>query len=357
MTIHMNPMGQGLGNSPGGMLRQMGSVGRGGPEHILRSGGWQGAGSTRSSSEPVFVPSVDQSPAELLAALSFVRPSAVSTTLTAQGQTTMKVKVQRFVGEDQGANPAFDQGNPPPPTAFDLDDEKEFTLQRMGRTVATYASDLHAAEPGAAGDARQSQALAAISQLLYWMNVWLGGPLAGQVGFKSVLQLAEEASRTDKSTALNVDVASQRLLTEVWTRGDGAGDGISCLLGNDRMLRSLMINAGDTPNCGYGEDRRSGMTVYHYLGIPFYRVPFPDKVSDGIVDTSKGWLVGANLGPMGMQMIHVTGTSESRGIQRDVQPLDAAAGTVVQLVQAALTPVLWDPYGIKGYGNVADSSL
>jgi hypothetical protein len=86
-------------------------------------------------------------------------------------------------------------------------------------------------------------------------------------------------------------VAAQRLLTEVWTRGDGAGDGISCLLGNDRMLRSLLFSAGNTPNCGYGEDRRSGMTVYHYLGIPFYRVPFPDKA----MDSSKGWLVGANL--------------------------------------------------------------
>ncbi|MEZ4391098.1 MAG: hypothetical protein R3A48_08385 [Polyangiales bacterium] len=293
-----------------------------------------------------------------MAALTFRRPSAVSTALTTQGQTTMTVKVQRFVAGDQGANPLFDQGNPPPPVAFEVGAETEFTLQRMGRSVATYAADLSAAEPGAAGNARQSQTIAAISQLLYWMNKWLGGPLAGQVGFKSVLQIADEANRTNKSTDLAVDVAARRLLTEVWTRGEGAGEGIDCLLGNDQMLRSLMTTAGDTPNCGLWIDRRSGLNVYHYLGIPFYRVPFPHKIipETSEPDPTRGWLVGANLGPMGLQMVHVTGTAESRGIQLDVQPLDAAAGTVVQLVQAALTPVLWDPYGILGFDSVAYSA-
>lgn len=100
------------------------------------------------------------------------------------------------------------------------------------------------------------------------------------------------------------------------------------------------------------------MNVYHYLGIPFYRVPFPHKIilETSEPDPTRGWLVGANLGPMGLQMVHVTGTAESRGIQLDVQPLDAAAGTVVQLVQAALTPVLWDPYGILGFDSVAYSA-
>lgn len=341
MTIRTNLFDGGAGAAPGAQLRMMGGLQGAGL-------GLPGMSSGQGLTEPVFVISANQSPAELLAALSFVRPSAVSTSLDNDGQVVMKVEVESFKTADQGASPRFEGGNPPSPVEFGVNAKKEYVLQRLGRSVATYRTDLHAAEAGTVSNLQQTKVVTAISQLLYWMNVWLGGPEAGQPGFVSVLGVASGVSRIDPVANISVTAAARRLLTEVWTRGEGAGEGIHCLLGNSRMLRTLMSAAADTSNCGYWLDRRSGMTVYHYQGVPFYRVPFPDTDAD-----TKGWLVGANLGATGLQMVHVTGTSESRGLQLETQPIDASAGTVVQLVQGAMTPVLWDPFGIMAYGGIA----
>ena len=342
-------MGMGGQNSDSSILRLIGNAtGAGAARSSAGNRGGYVVG--RTLSESVFIPSADQPPAELLMALSFVRPSAVVSDLDTNGQVTLKVEVQNFKAsgaDPQGPNPFYGDGNPPASVTFAVDSKRSYELVRLGRSVSTYRSDSGAAEPGTAGDARQSQTTAAISQLIFWMNRWLGGPDSGQTGFASLLEIATNESRFNAALKPSVVSAADRLLTEVWTRGDGAGEGADCLVGNDRMLRSLITSAGSKPNCGFWRDVRSQAVVYHYLGKPFYRVPLPDGT-----DANSGWMCGLNLGSLGLQMIHVTGTAESRGIQLDVQPVDAASGTVVQLVHAAVTPVLWDPYGIFAYNNI-----
>ena len=66
------------------------------------------------------------------------------------------------------------------------------------------------------------------------------------------------------------------LIKQIFPNGVGVGEGIHALLGNSRLLRKLQGTAtGQKGMSGYRIDRRSGMFVYHYMGIPFYRCEVP----------------------------------------------------------------------------------
>jgi len=171
--------------------------------------------------------------------------------------------------------------------------------------------------------------------------------------FKSLTKLAtDHPARVDVTAFPTAAQAAALAMSRVCPTGNGAGEGPHCLVGNDDMLRVLINSAFNASDCGWRRDARTGLIVYHHLGLPFYRAALPTTtVAEPLSSTSS--LYAVNLGVSGMALVHAYGTAESLGLQVDDEPTQTSAATQGLLVHGAWSLVAWEPEAFFACTNVS----
>ncbi|MBL8677633.1 MAG: hypothetical protein JNK05_00590 [Myxococcales bacterium] len=162
---------------------------------------------------------------------------------------------------------------------------------------------------------------------------------------------ALSVGRTSPEASLGstFEQAVRNLLVKVTPNGGGAGEGLHCLIGGPTVLRMLMATAtGQSGTSGWRTDSRTGLLVYHYMGIPFYRTAVGDT---GEPLTAK--LYAANLGETGLQLVHAYGTPDSFGIEADELPITSNTASRAYTVHGAWALQLWEPEGIYEMTDIA----
>jgi len=215
----------------------------------------------------------------------------------------------------------------------------------------------------ARGNPSASRLPVAVTRLAAWVDYYLGRGTGTETppAFEGLVSYAAKFSRLRNAatldTALNLDVAARLAMTAVNPRDRGAGASVDCLIGNDRIVRSLMASPwGLTGSSGWRMDVRTGLNVYHYAGIPVYRCNlsnYIEIIADvPVEDPDKSYLFAANLGRDGLCLVHANGNADTLGIQVDEEPVSPQQGQVRYVVHGAWAPFAFDPGAIIGYGKV-----
>ncbi|MEZ4393202.1 MAG: hypothetical protein R3A48_19120 [Polyangiales bacterium] len=190
-------------------------------------------------------------------------------------------------------------------------------LARIGLRVTALKID-SAVAPSVSRDPSAWRVAATSNRLLMTLDTLMGTTTAG--GFQSLGQLAALVDHLDLAGAATLDDLAISLITSVSASGRGCGEGAHCLIGNNTMLTALAKTATAKANgsCGWRLDPRTGLTVYHFLGVPFYRCD--------IAEDEGHFLFSANLGATGLRltMVHGYGTAETYGLEVDQEPVHPA---------------------------------
>lgn len=146
-------------------------------------------------------------------------------------------------------------------------------------------------------------------------------------------------SRTTTSSAANLQVNLTKAITSVTVTGTGAGEGANCLVGGPLALRALIgTAAGGSASSGWKEDSRTGRSVYHWLGLPFYRTDCDES--------GGGRMYAANLGPSGLTLAYGAGTAETYGFQVDEMPITESSANREYTVHGAFSLVAFEAESI-----------
>lgn len=116
------------------------------------------------------------------------------------------------------------------------------------------------------------------------------------------------------------------------------------------MLTALMKSPVSRANgsCCWKHDPRTGLSVFHYLGVPFYRANVePREGGEG-----GAYLFAANLGPTGLCVVHAYGTRESYGLEVDVESTNAAKVARDIVVHGAWQLIAWEDGAVYGYHSL-----
>jgi hypothetical protein len=338
----------------------------GAADSFFRQDATQRTPGARDFSNPVYIPErntwviatsakTNVAPSEFLQALPFVKgnPLTVVTATVALG-TQLQVVVQK---DSIWANdPAQTIYTPFPTTIFEGPSTSpgtdNYTLVRMGLRVTALKVD-SAVSPSASQDPSAWRVVAATNRLLLGLDQAVGtGVVTASASFLGFADLAAGTTPSQflNGTGVSLDDAAANLLGLVSTTGRGLGEGVHCLVGNNAMLTALM----KTPvsrfngNCGWKLDPRTGLTVFHYIGVPFYRANIAPRAggADG------AYLFAANLGPTGLCMVHAYGTRESYGFEVDVESTNAAQLARDIVVHGAFQLVAWEDGAVYGYHSL-----
>jgi hypothetical protein len=142
------------------------------------------------------------------------------------------------------------------------------------------------------------------------------------------------------ASAASIESDVRKAIAAVTTNGRGPGEGTHCLIGNDRVLRRLMtVASGQQGRSGWCHDARSGLVVFHYMGLPFYRTAIATTGGAGV---EKSKLYAANLGPTGINLLYAYGAPASFGLELD--ETSAPAGQVLKdmVVHGAWALTCWE---------------
>lgn len=319
-----------------------------GVEQLMASygGAWQGGGlgvasSERDLSQTVFSPGRGTTVAEFLQAVPKVKGRPLQAT-GSNAIPTLQVSVQR-ADASITAMPLYDASTPVPSGVTDLGTAETFTLARLGLKIAAMKVDAAAAPLNAARNPVEPRVRMATADLLRNLNTLLAVGDVGAPDFKSLNQLAtDHLTRIDVTLFASPAQAAARALPMVCPTGNGAGEGPHCLVGNDDMLAALMRSAVASSDCGWRRDARTGLFVYHYQGVPFYRAPLLTTVVEDPPATVSP-LFAINLGATGLALVHAYGTAESLGLQVDEEPTQTTTATQGLLVHGAWSLVAWEP--------------
>lgn len=341
----------------------------GGPSYTARApaellGGHAAGAGLRSRAMDLsrlrFSPSMPLRPvAELLQALPMVKGDPVMSNISggSSEETNLLVQIQYFKDEEPLYDPMMipvygSTGSPAPKAVSTLTNSIiTFSLARLGFYIKGARIDSEAASWEASGNPTSNRVSTAVNQLLTWIDYSLGHTTSMPASFDSLGALATKLGRISNIPAGSptLEQSAQRLLSEINPRGRGAGAGPHCLIGNARMMRSLMATeSGTTGASGWFPDRRTGLLIYHYQGVPFYRADLEDTNGD----KTEGYLFAANLGPDGLHLVHAYGTAESYGVQIDEEPIVPSTAQVHYVVHGAWELVAFDSGAIKGYDDV-----
>jgi len=216
-------------------------------------------------------------------------------------------------------------------------DAQIFPISRLGARVRLPAGEN-------ADDARQGivrfRIEAAITAILTSLGrMIVDGSGAGKPAqFKGLAALCAENGTTAQSTG-DVDADAAEALLRIATRSGGGADGPHCLLGSQRVLRRLMASpVGRSGSSGWKRDLRTGRVVFHYHGLPFYRVA--DDLS------KSGRLYAANLGPNGLQLLHTEATRDSFGLAFTDTPPQSPPGIREVSISAGYALLLPDRHSL-----------
>ena len=284
---------------------------------------------------------------DALSALTFVKGSPLMGNVTGLAATGLQVQVQRA---NTIVVPAiYDLATPAitdVATLLDTGGVDTFALSRIGGKVKVPLIDEGVTVAGTTQDYADFQLQVAATGLIRRLdfNIGQGDAATGVFGFNGLAKLS--VGRSIASTSFAADV--RQLISAITPNGDsGTGEGIDCFFGGVLTLRRLMALA--VTQGGFGEwkrDFRTGRTVFHYMGIPYYRTE-TSEVSSG----TGGKLYGANLGSTGLQMIYAYGQSDTFGIAVQETPVTAATGLRAVTVHGAWALVLWEKEAIQELTN------
>jgi hypothetical protein len=153
-------------------------------------------------------------------------------------------------------------------------------------------------------------------------------------------------SRTTPSSAANLQVSLTKAITSVTVTGSGAGEGANCLVGGPLALRALIgTAAGTSASSGWKEDARTGKSVYHWLGLPYYRTDCDESTG--------GTMYAANLGPSGLALAYGAGSAETYGFQVDELPITETSGNREYTVHGAFALVAFEAESIFELTGIA----
>jgi hypothetical protein len=315
-----------------------------------------GRGGARDFSQPVYtpwrttlysalgVPMV--APAEFLQAVRFVKGSPLTVTPGVGGTPTLlSVVVQRdslWTGDiDDMVYDDVSTSIDPGPT--DSGSTFPLNLARLGLRVTGLKID-SAVAPSASRDPSAWRVAAASNRLLMAVDATVGG---NGTLFPSLSSLAASVGHLGTPTAATLDDEAIDLLGRVSATGRGCGEGVHALVGKPKLLSALAKTATAKTNgsCGWRVDPRTGLTVYHFLGVPFYRCEVADDAE------GNAQLFAVNLGPTGITMVHAYGSAETYGLEVEQEPTHPQIAARDILVHGAWTLAMWDPgalFGVKG---------
>lgn len=309
-------------------------------------------------SRPLFRAALDVPVAELFQALPKVKGAPILSAVDTNGETTLSVQVQYPEDPvDPYANsPVYSSGSNPAAVPTAVTGIKEFKLARMGYYVPATKIDSKAVAWVASGNPAATRLPTAVSYLASWVDYFLGRGDGTETppAFEGLVKYAGSIQRIiTPGSAINPDEAARLAMTKVNPRDRGAGASVDCLIGNDRMVRSLMNTTGGlTGSSGWRVDARTGLNVYHYAGLPVYRC----NLDDFSAVNNQGYLFAANLGRDGLSLVHAYGTADTLGIQVDEEPISPQQGQVRYVVHGAWALFAFDPGALIGYGKVTYTS-
>lgn len=304
-------------------------------------------GQTIDASRTLFRVGTSAKVSDALSALTFVKGSPLMGNVSGVSATALQVQVQRLSAIVQPAT--YDLAAPTvTDTKTTLGPVTTFALSRFGARVQVPLIDEAVTVSGTTQDYADFQMQAAAVGLIRRLdlNIGKGDSATTPFGFDGLSKIASVAGRTIVSSAFAADV--RQLIASITPNGaSGTGDGIDCFFGGPLTLRKLMnLAATQGGNGEFRRDFRTGRTVFHYMGIPYYRTETSE-----LATITGGRLYGANLGQTGLQLIHAYGSSDTFGIAVQETPVTAATGTREITVQGAWALVLWENEAIMELNN------
>jgi hypothetical protein len=286
-------------------------------------------------------------PAEFLQAMRFIKGSPLTVTPgpTAAMPTVLSVSVQRdsnWIGDADDmvyTDVATAVFAGPSETGLSI----PMPLARLGLRVTGLKID-SAVAPSASRDPSAWRVAAASNRLLMAVDATVGG--SGTL-FPSLSSLAVSVDHLATPVAATLDDEAIELLGRVSATGRGCGEGVHALVGKPKLLTALAKTATAKTNgsCGWRVDPRTGLMIYHFLGVPFYRCEVADDAE------GKAQLFAVNLGPTGITMVHAYGSAETYGLEVEQEPTHPQIAARDILVHGAWTLAMWDPgalFGVKG---------
>lgn len=296
-----------------------------------------------TSFTPMSVPMV--APAEFLQAVRFVKGTPLTVTPGVGGSPTqLSVVIQRdsnWTGDaDDMVYDDVSTSIDPGPT--DIGATSPMNLARLGLRVTGLKID-SAVAPSASRDPSAWRVAAASNRLLMAVDATVGGD--GTL-FPSLSTLATSVGHLATSVG-SLDDEAIDLLGRVSATGRGCGEGVHALVGKPKLLSALAKTATAKTNgsCGWRVDPRTGLMIYHFLGVPFYRCEVADDAE------GKAQLFAVNLGPTGLTMVHAYGSAETYGLEVEQEPTHPQIAARDILVHGAWTLAMWDPgslFGVQG---------
>jgi hypothetical protein len=316
-----------------------------------------GRGGARDFSQPVYTPwrttlytAMDVpmvAPAEFLQAVRFVKGSPLTVLPGVAGSPTLlSVVVQRDSLWTGDADDMFYTDLVS--SIFAGPSESGATIPmnvaRLGLRVTGLKID-SAVAPSASRDPSAWRVAAASNRLLMAVDATVGGD--GTL-FPSLSSLASSVGHLETAAgAVTLDDRAIDLLGRVSATGRGCGEGVHALVGKPKLLSALAKTATAKTNgsCGWRVDPRTGLMIYHFLGVPFYRCELADDAE------GNAQLFAVNLGPTGLTMVHAYGSAETYGLEVEQEPTHPQIAARDILVHGAWTLAMWDPgalFGVKG---------
>ncbi len=296
---------------------------------------------TLDLSAPAYRVSIDQSPAEALLALPRTKAHPAQISTDTSGANTLEVSIAN-TGALSASVPVYGGANLPRQVTLTQLAPRTLELFRVGLLIPSYLVDTQASVPGSSGDPRFVRMSTAIAELNYWLNIFFSeSPTSSAGGFEGILPIVKNVLSRSSSTPDTIPEAVSTICAKIQPRGRTGGEGVDCLVGNSTMLQSLVnYSAGIGGSGEYRRDRRLGRSVFHFMGIPFYRAEFPDSGVD------QGYLLGMNLGANGVHLVHAYGTADSMGVQADPLPINPSTATQDVIVHGAWGLAVWDPMAV-----------
>ncbi len=339
--------GGGGGDTGGGIYRRE-------PFTALASGGaFRRSGRFDGSREQFFV-AAGTKVSEVLAALPMLKADPVLASPITVASTTPTLKVAIRYVNGTLTEPAF-YTNASAPTALANTLENNAVEPPMGRlglrfsALGTDAQGTAVATPMNALDWQsQAAAISVLRKLDKQIARGTGAETPPSFYGLATLCSAGVFNRT-AATSADIEKDARNLMTIITPNGSGAGEGIDCFIGGQKVLRKLAsTSSGQNGASGWRHDPRVGRLVYHYQGIPFYRCECDESTT--------GLLYGANLGPTGLHLVYATGSAETYGLNVD-SFTDPTTMIKQGVVHGAWALIPWEPQCIYEITGISIASL
>lgn len=270
------------------------------------------------------------------------------------------VPVQRVSGAAASPVVLYNGASASLATGYDtLSAAVEYKIARLGLSVSVPKIDAIAAPSFTAGNQAAWRLQAASAEIVRQLNMYLTEGTGGEApvpAFKGLAQLCTDAGRELTAGAKPIDYYAQFALGEINPTDRGEGAGPTCLLGGMYAMRALMkTTAGQTGLSGWRFDARVGRTVYHFMGVPFYRIyEDSDTDAEGSAPTTLR-LFAANFGPTGLALVHAYGTVDTMGLQIDEESTSATTASQRYTVHGAYALVPWENEAIYAVNGITVS--